>query len=111
MASFQNVFLNGVGSAGKATFGVDGIEFRDQGNQLRKTVDGKAVLKSFVTNYGNKGQLHVVMKDGNSVQLDGFMKEDLEKIRQQMESKYAVSCEKSEVLFCLHSTTIRHSLT
>lgn len=97
MATYQNVFLNGVGAAGSATFGPKGIEFRDQASQLRKTIEKEKILKSFITNYGNKGLLFIVLKDGKDVQLDGFGSEDLPKVKQQIENQYSVSCEKSEV--------------
>ena len=97
MATYQNIFLDGVGSAGSATFGPKGIEFRDQSSQLRKTIEGDQVLKSLVTSYGNKGQLQVMLKDGKCVQLNGFSSEDLGKIKQQLQSQYSISCENVEV--------------
>lgn len=97
MATYQNIFLDGAGSAGSATFGSKGIELRDQTSQLRKTIESGQVLKSFVISYGNKGQLQIILKDGKSMQLDGFSSEDLDKVKQQLESQYSISCEKSEV--------------
>ena len=108
MTTYQSVYLNGVGSAGTTTFAANGIEFRDHSNKLTKTIESEQVLKSFVTSYGNKGSLQFVMKDGKSVQLDGFTKEDLEKVKQQIESKYSVSCEKSEVNNALPAPEIHH---
>jgi hypothetical protein len=96
-ATFKNVFLNGVGAAGSAVFGAKDMEFRDQSGQARATIEGTQMMKAFVLSYGNKCQLQVVLKDGKSVQVEGFDKEDLEKVKQLVESQYSVTCDKAEV--------------
>ena len=96
-ATYQNVFLNGLGASGSASFGPSAIEFRDESNALKQSVAGEQMLKTFVVTYGSNGQLQVVMKDGKTVLLYGFSKEELGKVKEYVEKQYGVTCEKAEV--------------
>ena len=97
MSSHSNIYLNGVGQKGSVSFSSDSVEFKDHEGRVQRSVPRDQLLKAFTAQYGKKGQLEIVTKEGKSVFFSGF--EDMNVVKKQVESVYGIACEKHEVRY------------
>ena len=95
-SSFREIGLLGA-SIGTLTLKDDRVEWRDvSGKNVKEYLKGDLAAMSW-TMFGQKGYLKMTMKEGQTVKLDGFQRDDFEALRELCGKFYSVDIEKEKV--------------
>ena len=95
-SSFREIGLQGA-SIGTFALKDDRVEWRDvSGKNVKEYLKGDLAAMSW-TLFGQKGYLKMTMKEGQTVKLDGFQRDDFEALRDLCGKFYSVDLEKEKV--------------